>query len=75
MYWRQGDIERARESFESAIHVNEYHEFSFTFYAKFWDYVGDRNYAATLRKRLSELDPENRYRPPVEYDLTEDYDD
>lgn len=75
MYWKQGDIDRARENFENALRANEYHEFSLTFYAKLLDYVGDRNYAATLRKRLAELDPDTRYRPPVEYDLTEDYDD
>ncbi|MBF0537661.1 MAG: hypothetical protein HQL03_05320 [Nitrospirae bacterium] len=68
IYWQDGDIEKARELFESAINSNRYHEYTLSHYSKFLDSVEEHTYADMLRDRLNEIQSGDRYVEPIEYD-------
>jgi Tfp pilus assembly protein PilF len=72
MYWRQGEVQAARELFEEALKLNPNHNYALTYYAKLLVEVGEYSRARGLRERLDALQGST---PPVENDIEVEIED
>ncbi len=75
MHWRQNENDLARELFEEVINDYPYHKYTLTFYSRFLEENDENEYAKSLKDRLFNLEYENEYHKPIEFDIDEDYDD
>ncbi|RPJ85697.1 MAG: tetratricopeptide repeat protein [Acidobacteria bacterium] len=73
MCWRKGEHERAREHFETALELEEDHEYTLTYYSKFLVSIGEEQRAVKLRERLKVLQSDTWFNRAKDY--VGDYDE
>ncbi len=69
IYWRNNDKERAEQTFEAVLKINDKHAYTLFMYSQFLDEKGDKDYANRLRSRLEDIESEMMQPEPYDIDV------